>query len=125
MVRPFGILAPHKATFKGVHNAVKTKVLMVLYDRELQKGISTGLTARQLHFESGVNYDTLRSELGKWHSWGYVSRRGKDDGQGRAIWHYYLAARGKHFLENRVPAKVLKRYQSELQAWWRSRGDKC
>ncbi|MBA7647904.1 hypothetical protein ES703_55683 [subsurface metagenome] len=117
MVQPFGVLAPHKATFRGVHNAAKTKVLMVLYDRELQKGVSTGLTARQLHFESGVNYDTLRSRLGKWHGWGYVSRRGKDDGAGRATWYYYLAARGKRFLEDRVPRDVLKRYESEIRAF--------
>lgn len=106
----------HLATFRGIHNASKTKALMVLYDRLLNQGITTGLTALELHLASGVNYNTLRSRLSRWNAWGYVKRRGNAS-RGKPILMYTLGERGKHFLEDRVPAKVLKRFETEIQAW--------
>jgi hypothetical protein len=105
----------HRATFNGCHNAVKTKVLIVLFHRQYTEELGSGLTAKQISIIAGVNYDTLLSRLGKWHSWGYIRRVGKVDGNGRLVFHYSIASRGRNFIEARVPGDVLSRYIREIR----------
>lgn len=107
----------HIATFRGIHNSAKAKTLIVLHDRLFTQGITTGLTVAQLYLVSGVNYDTLRSRLGKWHTWGYVSRQAKAGVMGKPTYYYTLGARGKHFVEDIIPERVLRRYIAEIRAW--------
>ena len=107
----------HFATFRGVHNASKTKVLIILYLRKYQLRLKTGLNVRELHTQSGVNYDYLRSRLGTWCEWEYVSRRAYDDGTGRPMFYYTIAPRGEHFIQHIVPKEVLNRYLNEINQY--------
>jgi len=108
---------PHLASFNGIHNASKTKALIILDHYKHKLRLSTGLNVRQLHSESGVNYDYLRSRLGKWFKWKYVSRRAHDDGTGRPMFYYTIAARGEHFINHIVPNDVLARYITEINQY--------
>ena len=105
------------ATFRGSHNASKTKTLIILHHHKYNLKLSTGLNVRQLHSESGVNYDYLRSRLGKWFKWKYVSRRAHDDGNGRPMFYYTITVRGEHFINNIVPKDVLTRYINEINQY--------
>jgi len=113
---------PHKATFRGRHNGSKSKVLLVLYDIMYTLGVNTGVTARELHLLSGVPFNTVRSRLGLWWKWGYLGRRGKADGAGKLAYHYALAARGKHFVEDRIPPAKLKQYTEEIKTFRKEKG---
>ena len=119
--RPTGY-RPHIATFSGVHNASKAKVLIILNHRKYNLRLSTGLNVRQLHLESGVNYNYLRSRLGKWFKWKYLSRKAYDDGNGRPMFYYTIAVRGEHFIEYILPNDVFTRYINEINEYRTSKG---
>lgn len=107
----------HIATFNGVHNASKAKVFIVLYHLKYKLGLNTGLNVLDLYLQSGVNYDYLRSKLGKWYEWGFLSRRPVDSGKGRAVYTYMIAKRGEHFIEDIVPRDILNQYVAEIKAF--------
>ena len=107
----------HLASFNGIHNASKTKTLIILDHYKYKLKSNTGLNVRQLHLESGVNYNYLRSRLGKWFKWKYVSRRAHDDGSGRPMFYYTIADRGEHFINHVVPNDVRTRYINELNQY--------
>lgn len=114
----------HRATFKGSHNGSKAKTLLVLYDIMYTHGINKGFSAEEIHLLSGVPINTVNSRLGKWHKWGYVSRRAQTNGNGRPGFFYYLGARGKRFVEERIPAAMIKKYSMEIKAFRKARGVK-
>lgn len=111
------ISKPHIATFNGVHNASKTKVFIVLYHLKHKLGLNIGLNVLDLHLQSGVNYDYLRTKLGKWHEWGFLSRKPVDSGKGRAVYTYMIAKRGEHFIEDIVPRDLLNQYVAEIKTF--------
>ncbi len=111
------ISKPHIATFNDVHNASKTKVFIVLYHRKNRLGLNTGLNVRDIHLQSNVDYDYLRTRMSKWHEWGYLSRRPVDSGKGRAVYTYMIAKRGEHFIEDIVPGDILNQYIAEIKAF--------
>lgn len=76
---------PHEATFLGKHNEPKSKILLFLMDRK-HRGIITGFTAKQLHMETGVNYNYLLTKLSKWAKWG------------GPCFSYIIGDRGIHFV---------------------------
>jgi len=115
---------PHRATFRGQHNGSKAKVLLVLYDLMYTHGINKGFNAEEIHLLSGVPINTVKSRLSKWHEWNYVSRRAQTNGNGKPAFFYYLGARGKHFIEERIPADKLKRYIEEIKTFRKERGVK-
>jgi predicted ArsR family transcriptional regulator len=106
---------PHTATFNGSHNASKTKALVVLYHRKHTLRLNTGLSSLQLHQQSGVSYDTLRSHLKRWVEYRYLARRPADSHRGRPVYYYTIAARGEHFIQDIVPRDVLDRYVKEIK----------
>ena len=109
------IRGPREATFKGAHNASKCKTLLLLYHRKHKLGLGTGLSARDIHLQSGVGYDYLRARLGVWFKWGYLSRRLTINYTGKPAFSYTIAKRGEHFIENRVPQEALDRYIAEIR----------
>ena len=78
-----------------------------------QRGHS-GLTLRELARESSVSYEYLKSRLGKWHQWKYVTRRVTNNGN-RPVFTYSIALRGEAFVKTRIPPNVLARYIAELK----------
>lgn len=80
-------------------------------------GLNTGLNVRDIHLQSGVDYDYLRSRLRKWHEWGYLNRKPVDTGKGRPVYAYTIARRGEHFIEDIVPRDILNQYIAEIRAF--------
>jgi len=88
---------PHEATFRGIHNASKAKVLIALYlwAREL--------SARDLHRYTGVSAATLATKLVIWsRDHKYLKRRAVS-GNTRPHYVYSLASRGLRFVRERIP----------------------
>ena len=106
---------PHIATFNGKHNASKTKMLLVLYQRSI-RGLP-GLTARGIVLESGLNHNYVRVKLSKLCEWGYLSRRAVDGGKCGPVYRYSIAKRGEHFLLDIVPDEKLKEYIHEIEVY--------
>lgn len=103
---------PHEATFRGIHNASKSKALIVLYRRN-QLG-QAALSLAELAESSGVKYSYLESRLAKWVKWDYLIRKVKQ-GNNRPVYCYSIAARGIHFVEKRIPKKRLLDYKAEIR----------
>jgi hypothetical protein len=93
--------------WRGIHNISKTRAFLVLYDRKYHKKDTTGLGVHELHLQSGVDYDYLRTKLVKWAQWGYLNRRPVEV-RGRATWAYTIAAKGERFIKDIVPPEVLR-----------------
>ncbi len=106
---------PHFATFNEKHNASKAKVLITLYHRLLKLKLTNGLGVSELHWQSGVNYDYIKSRITKWCEWGYLKRKTQENNTGRPIYVYSLDERGRHFIEDILPREWLQRYISEIQ----------
>jgi hypothetical protein len=110
------IARPHEATFKGKHNACKSKVLIVLYHRKYRLVDNTGLSLKELADASGVKYFYLETRLSKWVEWGYVIRKIKMGGN-RPVYCYLIAKRGQQFVERRIPKNRLQDYIVEIQTF--------
>ena len=106
---------PHFATFNDKHNASKCKVLIVLYHRKYKLNDDTGLGVGELHRQSGVGYDYIKSRVTKWVDWQYLKRKVQERGTGRPVYVYSLDERGRHFIEDILPREWLQRYISEIQ----------
>ncbi len=107
-------------SFKGKHNATRSKVLIVLFDRKVQKHDNSGFSARDLYVNTGCNYGYLQQKLSKWVKWGYLSKYAGPNFDGRPTWYYRLAPRGRRFLEDRLNVlnpEALQRYVAELNAF--------
>ena len=106
------------ATFHGKHNEAKSKALITLLGRK-ERGYG-GLTLRELARESSVSYEYLKSRLGKWYQWKYITRR-VTNGDIRPVYTYSIALRGEAFVKNRIPPDVLAIYISELKEYHNKR----
>jgi len=108
---------PHFATFNERHNASKAKVLITLYHRLHKLRLTNGLGVAELHEQSGVGYDYIKSRVTKWCEWGYLKRSVRDNKIGRPIYVYTLDERGKHFIEDVLPREWLQHYIAEIHAF--------
>ena len=110
------IAHPHIATFRGKHNASKSKVLLICYHRKFMEHSTIGLGARELAETSGVNYSYLKKRLPKWVEWKYLLRKATAGPQGKPVFVYSIAVRGSHFLEDRAPREKLNQYLMEIRS---------
>lgn len=111
----------HLANFDLKHNAAKAKIFIVLFHRLHRLKLTSGLTVGELHLQSGVGYDYLKSRVSKWCEWGYLGRRIRST-VGRPCFEYALAERGAHFVRI-IPQEWLERYIAEIQAFTSRKGD--
>jgi hypothetical protein len=105
----------HEATFKPPHNWLKSKTLIVLFDRAVLKQDSSGLTVRELAEQSGCNPKSLQSRIAYWVKWKYVARRPSVDNNGRLVWVYAIATRGIEFVQIRLPDCVRNEMIAEIK----------
>ena len=106
----------HEATFRGLHNSSKAKVLLFL--QWWAKNHSGGLTGRQLNEETGVSLAYLFTRLTFWYRIRYLDRKAIDLGAGRPQFSYTLAARGSTFIQ-RIPPDRAQDYVKEINQWRR------
>lgn len=105
------------ATFRGVHNASKSKIFIVLYHRLLIQGLSDGLGVKSLSLLSGVGYVYISSRVARWAKHGYISRRiGLDESSGRPVFVYVLLKKGIRYVEEIIPRDRLSEYISEIKS---------
>jgi len=103
------------AIFRGLRNHSKGKILVFLYVR-CHQGYSELVSTRYLHLMTGVPLATLRDRLRMWHKWHYLTRRAVDD-NGRAVFHYGIAVRGKQYVEDIMPQDVFDQLVDEIHSW--------
>jgi hypothetical protein len=108
----------HRANFKGKANSSKCKVLIVLYQYHYTKHHNNGLTLGQLHLQSGVSTEYLKTHLHKWTKWKYLNRKPVvNEMTGHLCFSYEIAARGAHMLEDIAPREKLVEWEQQLLAW--------
>ena len=89
----------HIATFHGIHNHSKSRVVLVLCHRRFTLKTNTGLTARQLSEQSGIGHRYLKDRLHKWIEWQYLKReRAVSPTSGLPCFSYTIAACGILFV---------------------------
>lgn len=76
-------------------NSSKTAVCLLL---ELVDEV-TSLPADRISQLTGIPLQQVRISVNQWTRWGYL-RRKKIDISGKSLYHYWLASRGKRFLQN-------------------------
>jgi hypothetical protein len=111
----FRIWQPHEATFRGCHNSVKGKVLIILYHRLLVRHDTSGLNLSDLVAQSGCKYSSLSSRLGYWVKWKYIQRRISLDKRERPVFTYSISERGVRFIDIRMPRDVRDRLVNEIK----------
>lgn len=99
------------ATFNGVHNASKSKILLVLAGAKANG--ERGLTLRKLAARTDVPYSSINSSVGKWIRWKYITRVPSMEGS-RPVFLYKIAARGERFIIERIPPDIRAVYEKEL-----------
>lgn len=103
------------ATFRGMHNYVKSTILVILYNFsgvQTTDGTPAALSLASLVEVSGLKYNTLACSLGRWCRWHYIKKY-----KGSRGYNYAIDDRGKHFIDNRLPP-ILRR-QIEAEFWAR------
>jgi len=111
------------ASFKGPHNATKSKCLIMLEYSVTSKEQGYWLTAHQLSSLTGISYASILASLSKWVRWKIVLRKKAKLANGREVYIYQAAAKGRAWLGRHVWHMPLQRYQAEvLQATGRSDG---
>ena len=101
----------HYADFTGKNNSSKSKILLWL---QFKKGAH--YTARQLHNDTGVNYDYLRGRLSFWYNIRYVNREVRVRQKGSPAWAYCIAERGEIFI-SRIPQDKRNEFIEEINLW--------
>lgn len=105
----------HFATFNDKHNASRSKIYMVLWYRRYRQGKTDGLTLGQLHRESGVGYNYLKTRLARWCAWGFIERK-LTTSNSKPVYVYLIAERGRHFVEDIIPEDWLQKYAALIRA---------
>jgi len=102
-------------TFRGIHNSIRCKVWLLLYDRYLGK--KRGLKLAELVKMGNFNYKSLTVLLSRWVRWRYLGARSRPGGR-----EYSLRKRGRAWLDRWQSIMPLERYLAELENI--QRGDK-
>jgi hypothetical protein len=98
----------HRATFNPPHNYTKSKCFLIL-------ALHSGVTYLQLAEETGCPPSSVISSLSRWARYDapYVLRR-REIRNHRLVFLYKLSARGKRFLDERLPPVVRDELEEEL-----------
>jgi hypothetical protein len=107
---------PHEAHFLGKHNASKAKAIIYL-EFLYRKGYKSWLTANQIHNETGVSFEYLKSRLTYWYRIRYLKRGVIDQSKGRSLYTYRIDDRGIRFVNERIPFDRYADYVREINAW--------
>lgn len=105
----------HYIDFTGKNNNSKGKVLIWLLHIK-----GKHRTARQLHDETGVNYNYLRARLSFWYNIRYLNRHAILPSKGRPVWAYSIAERGEHFVNDMMPIEKRNDFTTEINFWRRA-----
>ena len=102
-------LRGHRISFRGKSNDTKGRAFLVLFHRRYILYKNTGLTCRQLSEQSGCLLCTIESRIVYWTRWHYILKRKTEP------YRYVLAARGRYFVNERMPENVKRRLLAEIR----------
>lgn len=103
------------ASFKGKHNATKSKCLIMLELSATSKEQGYWLTARQLSSLTGISYGSILASLPKWVAWKIVLRKKAKLADGREVYIYQASMKGQAWFWRHKWHMPLQRYQAEVQ----------
>ena len=98
-------------SFRGLHNASKSKVWLLLAQ---EADNDRYFTAKEIHSITGVPYRSLLTLLARWHSW---RPRPLQRRQCSGFYEYHISMRGLAWVERWRMIMPLARYYSECQTW--------
>ena len=99
----------YRVSFEGRHNELRSKCLLVLYDRHLGKK-TKGLTVRELAQQAGVNLFSVKSKIMLWCKWKYLLGYKTDP------YTFKIAERGRKWIDrHRGRGMPFDRYLQEIE----------
>lgn len=101
-------------SFRGKHNATKSKCLLILGYSETARQQRGWLTARQLAALTGIPYASVLASLPKWVQWKIVIRKEARLTSGKEAYIYQLAPKGRAWLLRHTWHMPLQRYHAEM-----------
>lgn len=113
----------------GKWNRLKCKALLLLYLRAERLGNNkeAAIGLSEIHQLSGVNYNSLKASIGKWHRWGYLRRyRIKKRFYGYVIgevYGYSITTKGVAWVEWARFYLPVSEYLAEIQRWQAERSE--
>ena len=100
----------YRVSFEGIHNATRSKCLIVLYDRYLGGEHRKGLTVRELAQQAGVNLFSVKSKIMLWCKWKYLLGYKTDP------YTFKIAERGRKWIDrHRHRGMPFDRYMQEIE----------
>jgi len=107
------VWTPPRASFNGVHDQVKSKVLIILYLRWKQD-IKKGLCCRELAEQSGEKLSTIKRKVYAWAKWELVRQKPGRVGT-RCVALYYILPKGMHYVIYVIPPEIYSKYLNEIR----------
>lgn len=104
---------PHTVNHNGKCNEVKSLVFILLYDNRYFYHKRTGMTVDDLVKRTGASETYLQNQIKKWCGWGFLLKT-VNNKPGRCLFRYRIAARGRKFVDERIPVELLKEYRQKL-----------
>ena len=100
----------YRVSFEGNHNELRSKCLLVLYDRYLGGKQRQGLTVRELAERAGVNLSSVKVKIMLWCKWKYLL------GYRTSPYTFRIAARGRKWIDrHRCRGMPFDRYMQEIE----------
>ena len=101
------------SSHRGLHNAVKSKILLELYSI-WSRGNTEGLCLSELTALTGTSPLSLQTLLPRWVKWAYVRRKAKIFND-RPVFSYLIDDRGRKFCEIRIPPPKREQLIAEIK----------
>jgi hypothetical protein len=115
--RLLGVRVIKPCNFNGCHNRSRMLCYLVLGHSNLAVQQNGRLTSRQISNLSGIPYNSVLSRVGKWVEWKFIKRGLVKLRDGRTVFAYSLAPRGREWLDRHFPHAMaqLSDYEAELK----------
>jgi hypothetical protein len=103
-----------RASFNGLSNYRKSRVLMVLYLYH-KNNPTVAVTSRQIAMLSGASHAYCRARMGKFFTWGYVGGEVRHVKE-RPGWQcvYWIEGKGVNWCENVLPSEMREAIEQEI-----------
>lgn len=115
--RTLGVKVIKPCNFNGRHNRSRMLCYLIL-GHSKQAALQNGmLTSKQISTLTGIPYNSILSRISKWWQWRFVKRVPVKLRDGRAVYAYSLAPRGREWLDRHFSHAMgqLAAYEEELK----------
>jgi hypothetical protein len=115
--RLLGVRVIKQCNFTGCHNRSRALCYLMLGYSDLAAQQNGKLTSRQISILSGIPYNSVLSRVGKWVELKFIKRELVKLRDGRTVYAYSLAPRGREWLDRHWIHMMaqLSEYEAELK----------